>query len=55
MRLVGALGMALVGWLADSAVLVAVASMQILYQACPFARLALLPAARAEDEADAAG
>jgi predicted MFS family arabinose efflux permease len=40
MRLVGALGMALVGLLADSAVILAIASMQILYQANPFARLA---------------
>ena len=40
MRLVGALGMAVVGTLAESAVLVAVAFMQILYQASPFARLA---------------
>jgi MFS family permease len=39
MRLVGALGMALVGLLADNAVLLAVAFMQILYQANPFARL----------------
>jgi MFS family permease len=40
MRLVGALGMALVGLLADNAVLLAIAFMQILYQANPFARLA---------------
>lgn len=40
MRLVGALGMALIGLLADNAVLLAVAFMQILYQANPFARLA---------------
>ncbi|MGI9603300.1 MAG: MFS transporter [Acidimicrobiales bacterium] len=40
LRLVGALGMALVGWLAGSAVILAVASMQLLYQGSPFARLA---------------
>jgi predicted MFS family arabinose efflux permease len=40
MRLVGALGMALVGLLADNAVLIAIGFMQILYQASPFARLA---------------
>jgi len=40
MRLVGALGMAVVGLIADSAVLVAIAFVQILYQANPFARLA---------------
>ncbi|MGI9596329.1 MAG: MFS transporter, partial [Acidimicrobiales bacterium] len=40
LRLVGALGMALVGWLAGSAVILAIASMQLLYQGSPFARLA---------------
>ncbi len=40
LRLVGSLGMALVGWLAGSAVILAVASMQLLYQGSPFARLA---------------
>ena len=40
MRLVGALGMAVVGLIADSAVLLAIAFVQILYQANPFARLA---------------
>jgi Na+/melibiose symporter-like transporter len=40
MRLVGALGMAVVGLVADNAVLLAIAFMQILYQANPFARLA---------------
>ncbi len=40
MRLVGALGMALVGWLAGSAIILAIASMQLLYQGSPFARLA---------------
>jgi MFS family permease len=40
MRLVGSLGMALVGLLADNAVLVAIGFMQMLYQANPFARLA---------------
>ncbi|MDH3680703.1 MAG: MFS transporter [Acidimicrobiia bacterium] len=40
LRLGGALGMALVGWLASSAVIVAIACMQLLYQGSPFARLA---------------
>jgi MFS family permease len=40
LRLIGALGMALVGWLAGSAVILAIASMQLLYQGSPFARLA---------------
>jgi len=40
LRLVGALGMALVGLVSDSPVLLAVGFMQILYQANPFARLA---------------
>lgn len=40
MRLGGALGMALVGWLSGSAVIVAIAFMQLLYQSNPFSRLA---------------
>jgi predicted MFS family arabinose efflux permease len=40
MRLVGALGMALVGLMADAPALLGIAFMQILYQANPFARLA---------------
>jgi len=40
MRLVGALGMALVGVMADAPALLGIAFMQILYQANPFARLA---------------
>jgi len=40
MRLVGALGMAVVGLVSGSSALLAVAFMQILYQANPFARLA---------------
>lgn len=40
MRLVGALGMALVGWLSGSTVIIAIAFMQVLYQSNPFSRLA---------------
>ena len=40
MRLVGALGMALVGLMTDAPALLGIAFMQILYQANPFARLA---------------
>ncbi len=40
MRLVGALGMALVGAMTDSPALLGIAFMQILYQGSPFARLA---------------
>lgn len=40
MRLVGALGMAVVGVVAQNAAVLAIAFMQILYQANPFARLA---------------
>ena len=40
MRLVGALGMAVVGLVAENAAVLAIAFMQILYQANPFARLA---------------
>lgn len=40
LRLVGALGMALVGMVSGSPVLLAVGFMQLLYQANPFARLA---------------
>ncbi len=40
MRFVGALGMALVGLMADAPALLGIAFMQILYQANPFARLA---------------
>jgi MFS family permease len=40
MRLVGALGMALVGVMTDAPALLGIAFMQILYQANPFARLA---------------
>jgi len=40
MRLVGALGMAVVGMISGTPVLLAVAFMQLLYQANPFARLA---------------
>jgi predicted MFS family arabinose efflux permease len=40
MRLVGGLGMALVGLLADNVAILAIGFMQILYQANPFARLA---------------
>ena len=40
LRLIGALGMAIVGWVAGSAVIVAIGFMQILYQGNPFSRLA---------------
>ena len=40
LRLVGALGMAATGLIADAPALLAVASMQLLYQGSPFARLA---------------
>jgi predicted MFS family arabinose efflux permease len=40
MRLVGALGMAVVGLISGAPALIAVAFMQLLYQANPFARLA---------------
>ena len=40
MRLVGALGMAVVGMISGAPALIAVAFMQLLYQANPFARLA---------------
>jgi predicted MFS family arabinose efflux permease len=40
LRLVGALGMAVIGLVAENAVVLAIAFMQILYQASPFARLA---------------
>jgi predicted MFS family arabinose efflux permease len=39
MRLIGALGMALLGLAADAPELLVIASMQILYQALPFVRL----------------
>ena len=40
MRLLGALGMAVVGLISGAPALIAVAFMQLLYQANPFARLA---------------
>ena len=40
MRLVGALGMAVVGLVAENTAVLAIAFMQVLYQANPFARLA---------------
>ena len=39
LRLLGALGMAVVGLIANAPVLIAVAFMQILYQGIPFVRL----------------